>query len=217
MTSYPHVMSEVETLQAVCGGASLARYGDGEFKLCRGGAIKSQPANDALARRLRGILSDSGACLVGLPNLHSPTPKAAHWANYRGVAGLLSDRPYASAFVSRPDSAPWIDTDAYWAQMASLWEGQAVTLVRGSGKSLTSARLSSATSVTEILCPASDAWSVYDQLLEQIGTPARALLCCGPTATVMAVDLCAKGVHAVDLGHAGMFLHRFQDRQRVAC
>jgi hypothetical protein len=24
----------------------------------------------------------------------------------------------------------------------------------------------------------------------------------------MAVDLCAKGVHAIDLGHVGMFVHK---------
>lgn len=213
MSRYPHVLDEGATLQAVCAGASLARFGDGEFKLCRGGSIKSQDADPRLAERLREILEDSGSCLVGIPNLRSRTPKADHWRTYQYVAEWLTDRPYASAFISRPDSAPWIDTDAYWAQMATLWEGQAVTLVRGSGKSLTAARLSSAR-VTEVLCPPRNAWASYDALLEQIGTPRRALLCCGPTATVLAVDLCARGVHAVDLGHAGMFLRR---REAVAC
>ena len=41
---------------------------------------------------------------------------------------------------------------------------------------------------------------------DRIGTPDHSvLLCLGPTATVLAVDLCARGVHAVDLGHLGMF------------
>jgi hypothetical protein len=41
--------------------------------------------------------------------------------------------------------------------------------------------------------------------MREIGSPERVLLCLGPTATVMAVDLCARGIHAVDLGHLGLF------------
>jgi hypothetical protein len=46
--------------------------------------------------------------------------------------------------------------------------------------------------------------------MKRIGTPDRALLCCGATATVLAVDLSARGVHAIDLGHAGMFLRKWR-------
>jgi hypothetical protein len=122
---------------------------------------------------------------------------------------MLTERPYGSAFVTRPDSAPWIDTDEYWGLVSSLWVGQDVTLVRGSSKSFTAERLLSAGAgtVTEIIAPRQHAWTRADELLERIGRPTRALLCLGPTATVLAVDLCARGVHAVDLGHLGMF-HR---------
>ncbi len=122
-------------------------------------------------------------------------------------AGLLVDRPYVSSFITRPDSAPWINVPEYWALLESLWLDQDVTLVRGSGKSFTAERLvaAGAGTVTEILAPRQQAWAEYDSLLTRIGRPKRALLCLGPTATVMAVDLCARGVHAIDLGHAGMF------------
>jgi hypothetical protein len=208
--TYPRVLSEADTLTAVVGGRSLARYGDGEFKLCNDGSgIKSQVGHPELARRLRGILHDAGPCLVGIPNIHSKTPKAAFWAKYQAASRFLSPRmAYGSAFISRPDSAPWIDTEAYWQQLESLWVGQDVTLVRGSAKSLTAEDLMGAGTVTEIIAPRQHAWAEYESLLERIGTPARALLCLGPTATVMAVDLCARGVHAVDLGHVGMFLRK---------
>lgn len=206
--TYPTVASERDTLELVLSGWSLARYGDGELNLCRNLPIKIEKGTAELYARLRGILHDSGACLVGIPNLHSPTPKRSFWAPFHGSASLLSERPYVSAFVTRPDSAPWIDTPDYWQRLGALWVGQDVTLVRGSERSLTGPELVGAKSVREVLAPREHAWAVYDQILDRVGTPERVLLCLGPTATVMAVDLCAKGVHAVDIGHAGTFLRK---------
>ena len=208
MTYYPDVIGELETMRQVVAGASLARYGDGEFKMCEGSSIKSQVHHPALQRRLRAILVESGSCLVGIPNIRSNTPKADFWGPHMRFHPLLWYRPYYSAFVSRPDSAPWIDTPAYWDLVESLWKGQDVTLVGGSHKSLAPADLASASSVTHILCPKQHAYAEYDAIMARIGTPKRAILCLGPTATVMAVDLCAKGVHAIDLGHLGIFLRK---------
>lgn len=218
--NYPNVLDEYSTLAAVLAGRSIARYGDGEFKHAIDGCNKSQSHDDALSRRMRQILRDSGECLVGIPNIHgcaarnTNLDKVEFWLKQRRFASLLIEREYVSSFITRPDSAPWIDTDAYWAQVESLWVDQEVTLVRGSGKSLTADDLVGAASVTEIQPrPAANgkqqhAWQQYEELLERIGTPRRALICLGPTATVMAVDLCAMGVHAIDLGHIGMFLRK---------
>lgn len=205
---YPAVLSESATLDRVLAGASLARYGDGEFKLCAGASIKSQTHDETLAERLRAILHDSGPCLVGIPNIRSDTPKAEFWGKFMRYADLLAPRSYASAFVTRPDSAPWIDTLDYWTRLESLWRDQDVTLVRGSTKSLVAEDLTGAGAVTEIVAPRQDAWKSAGALLKRIGCPRRVLLCLGPTATVLAVDLCARGVQAVDLGHIGMFLRK---------
>lgn len=207
MKGYPRVLGESETLDLVLAGRSIARYGDGEFKVAAGRWIKSQDADAALAQRLSDILLESGECLVGIPNIHSDTPKSKFWDAHVGYDRLLCDRPYVSSFISRPDSAPWINTDEYWARLESLWRGRPVTLVRGSTKSLTGELLieHGAGRVTEIVSTRKNAWYEYNSLLKRIGTPERAILCLGPTATVMAVDLCAKGVHAIDLGHVGLF------------
>ncbi len=208
MTEYPHVLGEFDTMHRIVAGASIARYGDGELKMAHHPAsIKSQDHHPDLQRRLYEILQESGDCLVGIPNIRSETPKIGNWRKYRSSAPMLAEREYVSSFVTRPDSAPWIDVPEYWDLLASLWVGQDVTLVRGSGKSFTAERLmaAGAGNVTEIMAPRQQAWKEYDSLLERIGTPKRALLCLGPTATVMAVDLCAKGVHAIDMGHLGMF------------
>ncbi len=206
---YPAVLSERNTLELVVAGRSIARYGDGEFKICHGEGAKAQAKDPVLTERMKSILHESGDCLVGIPNIRSDTPKAEFWGQYMRFASYLKpDREYVSSFITRPDSAPWIDTDEDWSLVESLWVGKDVTLVRGSGKSLVAADLVGANSVTEIMAPRQHAWFDYDKIMAQIGTPERAILCLGPCATVMAVDLCAKGVHAIDFGHGGMFLRK---------
>lgn len=216
--TWPVVLSEDETLRQVLQGRSLARYGDGEFKLCYGGSIKSQAFDPILGKRLREILRRSGDCLVGIPNLDMPTKP--FWDQFRvqRYTQLFDmNRVYGSAFVSRPDSAPWIHNPTYWKNIESLWRGRNVTLVRGSGKSLTASLLTpSAASVNEILCARQHAWAERAELLERIGRPERVLLCCGPTATVLAVELAARGVHAVDLGHIGMWFKRLDQSADAA-
>jgi len=211
MRPYPEVTNEFKTLQLVVSGRSLARYGDGEFKMASHDAgIKSQESNPHLSARLREILHNSGDCLVGIPSIRSDTPKAEFWGKHMRYARLLADRPYVSSFITRPDSAPWINTKKYWALMESLWIGQDVTVVRGSGKSLAPPDLIGAREITDVLCRKQHAWQDYDEILERIGKPARALICLGPTATVLAVDLCKKGVHAIDLGHCAIFLRKYR-------
>lgn len=226
---YPDVLDELETLRLVAAGRSISRYGDGEFKMCMGAGIKSQDGHPKLQLRLREILKESGDCLVGIPNINtkaqwtnerhhlfSGSPKADFWRPKRCHAGLLGDRQYVSSFISRPDSAPWVDTAECWALWESLWIGQDVTLVRGSGKSFTAERLmlAGAGRVTEVIPQPGyngkqqHAFAQYNELLDRIGRPTRALLCLGPTATVLAVDLCARGVHAIDAGHMGMFYNK---------
>lgn len=207
MQSYPVVRDEVETLRRILAGASIARYGDGEFNLCFGRPAKAQAPNMVISSRLREILHESGSCMVGIPNIHSGTPKGPFWAKHLNAAQWLAPRPYASSFITRPDSAPWIDTPEYWADLESLWAGREVTIVRGGRHGLDVDDLN-ARRVHTIECPVRDAFADYDRILRRIGHPDRALLCLGPTATVLAVDLCARGVHAIDLGHVGLFLRK---------
>jgi len=210
MNSYPFVLGESETLDRILAGASIARFGDGEFKIAAHGAgIKSQGPDERLTERLKAILIDSGSCMVGIPNIHSETPKAEFWGKHTRFAALLDgSRRYVSSFITRPDSAPWINEQSYWDRLESLWLGQDVTLVTGSKKSLKADDLIGAGVVTEIQGPAQGAWADYESLLKRVGRPRRAIMCLGPTATVMAVDLCARGVHAIDLGHLALFLRK---------
>jgi len=68
--------------------------------------------------------------------------------------------------------------------------------------------------VREVWGSKRDAYSKIDDLEERILEGHRfdmpVLLCLGPTATVLAARLARKGVHAIDLGHVGMFMRRSQ-------
>lgn len=204
---YPRVLDEAATLSAALTNC-LARYGDGELSLALGGNCISQMQDPKLRRELREILENGNPdCLVGIPNLASKT-KAA-WAKYGDdrYVGLYGKGIFGSSFITRPDSAPWIDTPTYWRQLSSLWEGRDVVLVAGTERSLRPEQLVGVRDLRRVATPRRDAYSEIDRILEEIGTPSgTVLLCVGPTATVIASRLSKKGVHAVDLGHVGMFM-----------
>jgi hypothetical protein len=93
--------------------------------------------------------------------------------------------------------------------MRQLWNGQRVGLVAGSERSLTPEFLceTGAAEVTFFRCARRDAYSeivgVQRAIIES-GVK-RVILCAGPMATVLAWNLSKLGVHAIDLGHIGMF------------
>ena len=211
--SYPNVVSEWATLAHAHAGGSIARYGDGELKMALGRSACAQAADPRLAKILRTILADtSGDCLPCIPNIAVKTAKDPFWTQYRAgqyTRLYTAKGPYGSAFVSRPDSAPWIDTEDYWASVSELWNDREVVLVRGSGKSLKFGDLHGAAKVQEILCTPQNAFVYFDELVEMLkGEKRRVLLCLGPTATALAWELSKTGVHALDLGHVGMFMRR---------
>lgn len=201
------ILTEDETL-AACRTLSIARFGDGELRLAMGGAAISQRADAKLAVELRCLLSRYEGFVVGIPNFRE-TPNQATWAKYAGgdFRGLYGQDTYGSAFITRPDNAPWIDTPEYWQKVRELWRGRDVTLVSGNDKSLTPALLEDARSIRLIAGPDRDAYAGVDQLEEQIGDySGLVVLCLGAAATVLAARLARRGVHALDLGHMGMFM-----------
>jgi hypothetical protein len=211
---YPQVTGEEETL-ANCQLKSIARFGDGEWRCAVGGGCTSQRPDPRLARELQAILkAEHEGCMVGIPNpFHVDAPRRDSWIKYTEpkFASLLSPdgHTYWSSFITRPDNAPWIDTPAYWAMVRSLWVGHDVVLVVGDKKSITTEMIvTEAGSVREVIGPRQHAYSQIDSIEEHVGrTHARVLLCLGATATVLAYRLSKKGIHALDLGHIGMFMN----------
>jgi hypothetical protein len=206
------VLSEDETLARAASGINLARFGDGELRIAAGGDCISQRERfPKLVEELTAMLmAPREGCMVCIPNVDSPTPKAVSWAHYRDrkFVGLYGPQEFGSSFITRPDSAPWIDTPEYWDKVRDLWRGKDVVLVVGDKKSITTEMIGmAASSVREVLGPRQNAYREIDRIEDEIGTTSGAvLMCMGVTATVLAWRLAAKGVHAIDLGHIGMFM-----------
>lgn len=208
---YPRVLSEDDTVSAALAGKCIARYGDGELNLALGGTCIFQRPNPVLAHELRKILVRPRPNLVVcIPNIEAPTK--ASWKRYgdRQYANLYgAGMVYGSAFISRPDSAPWIDNDAYWDRLETIWRGKDVTLVIGTDVSLRPEQID-AKSLRVIQGPGADAFSQIDRIDAEIGNPAGpVLLCLGPTATVLAWRLSKRKIQGIDLGHVGLYMrHR---------
>jgi hypothetical protein len=221
---YPTVRSEEETIARVLAGASISRYGDGEFKIAAGNGCVSQIPDKRLTTELREILCKTNPkCIVGIPRLDPRSPKIENWRKYKDIyPRFLSPAvDYYSAFITRPDSAPWIYTKEFFGKIESLWREQRVILVSGSDRSLTTDFLyqRGVKQVRHVECARRDAYAQIDDLELQIRSECanwgikRVLLCCGPTATCLAWRL-SDALHAIDLGHIGMFWFNGEEKPK---
>lgn len=211
--AYPRVLTEDETIDAALAGKSLSRFGDGELRLAVGGtSISQRERSKALREELCDILkSPPTNCLVCIPRL-GPGLNDKQWNKYatRVYTNLYDEnRTYGSLHVTRPDSAPHIDRPDYWDKVRQLWAGKSVVLVRGCDRSLVPSHLRSAARTREVMGYRVDSYKIVNQIEAEIGqTDETVILCLGATATVLAARLARRGMHALDLGHAGMFARR---------
>jgi hypothetical protein len=210
MGAYPTVISELLTLEAAIAGVSLARYGDGELRVALGRGCVSQTPDPGIAAELRAILQHTDEGLLAcIPNTYGGTPKKESWERFStdGYTKMYGMKAYGSSFITRPDSAPWIDNPEYWERVTHLWRDRDVVLVVGDKKSLRVDGMLGAKSIREVHAPSKNAWAEVDRIEEEIGRPSGSvLMCLGCTATALAARLSKKGVHAVDTGHIGMFM-----------
>lgn len=219
MKEYPIVMDEDRTLAMADAGASIARFGDGELRLAAGHDCISQVATRELTRELREILAaPQERLLVCLPRFEQlPPHKREGWAPYRTAPfyRLLGPGPYGSAFITRPDSAPHIDRPDYWEAVRGLWQDHDVILVSGTDRSLTPLDMIESLRLMRVKAPARDAYAEIDRIEAEVvglmdgrtGVNApRVIICLGAAGTVLAARLAQSGVHALDLGHIGMFM-----------
>lgn len=233
---YPPVLDEWATVRAVLAGKSLARLGDGEFKHVYGsnGTRPSRPSvspksigpgrqgyDPALSLEMRMLLVDPHPnCIVGIPTMDPRGPKYPNWLRHRARFAIKLSPwvQYYSAFVTRPDSAPWIENREFCELFQECWAGKRVVIVekKEGGKVLPAVRYA-ASRVHHIRCHATNAYRKIAVLEAAIldARPELVMLSCGPTATVLANRLAGKGIQAIDIGSAGAFLLRHLGPVRV--
>lgn len=210
----PKVMSIDDSLYALSSNKkSLARFGDGEFKLINGENISFQKYDPKLAQRLADILrNQNDKVLVGITDTFGYCPVEYHKKIMIACRETLYkymnfSKQYANADVTR--RLHFVSEEQgndYYKKLMSLWENKNIITVEGEGSRLGIGNdlFDNALSVKRILGPIRDSYSRYDEILEEcLKQPKEALfiLALGPSATILAEDLANAGYRALDMGH----------------
>lgn len=222
------IMSPERTLRYIAKHqCSIARYGDGEFDLITSARdLNFQPRNAQLAQRLSDTLRiRDDRLLLCVPrcfntirgcNDHSGTfwiewgKKDRHHQkivdlirSHTGIAYRFGDSQITRPYID------WVDSkraERTFPMLKKLWEGRDVLIVEGEQTRLGVGNdlYAGAASIKRILAPATGAFEHYDAILQTILEHHRGeliLMALGPTATILAADLAARDIQALDIGN----------------
>lgn len=199
----------------------MARFGDGEFELmCGRERANFQTVDYRLAERLKEALrSRNDNLMIAIADNYARLDKYSD-EGAEAIRSYLSrkvrrqhmellelDRDYYDAYVSRPYIIYRDKKEAgkRFENIRKIWDGQDVLIVEGEytrfgvGNDL----LDNAAKVSRILVPAKNAFSRYDEIIEEVhrqGCNKLILVTLGPTATVLAYDLSKEGYWIIDIG-----------------
>ncbi|MBT2679816.1 SP_1767 family glycosyltransferase [Bacillus sp. ISL-35] len=217
----PTVRTTDETLtKLIEEKASISRFGDGEFALMNGKDLLFQPYIPLLARRLKEIIkNDQEKHLVGIPNVFlnldwCSDKASAYWNRYLNINRFKIYRMinfnnvYYDSLVTRL----YIDhkdkklAKKRFNKYKQLWNNRSIVIVEGDKSRLGIGNdlFNGATSIERIICPSTNAFEKYEDILNEVIKHDRLkliLIALGPTATVLAYDLAILGYHAIDIGH----------------
>jgi len=222
----PQIKSIEETLDKIVNDkCSISRFGDGEFSCMNCSRISFHDPSEDLADRLKEVISsDLPNLLIGLPDcfgsLDCYVPYTRKfWRKYMSkkrqmtYSYLNMNYVYYNAFFNRyylnfnKTDEYYQKCCTYFKRLKEIWKNRDVVLFEGQEARLGVGNdiLDGAKSISRIIfCPVKNAFNKYDQILsafDEINSDVLILAALGPTATVLAYDLCKKGYQAVDIGH----------------
>ena len=224
-----NILTSEETIEHILKrNCSVARFGEGEFELILHSDMDLgfQKRNPALAEKLKETLSNQNPQLqlcipYALNDIGGRTEHSRkfwfHWGNHLGphhrIVSLIREfHPEGYCFGDTQITRPYI---AYatrdhgvriFPMLKQLWEGRDILFVEGEKTRLGVGNdlFENAHSIKRVLCPATNAFDRYDEILQTVKSVWNGeliLLALGPTATVLAADLADNGMQALDLGH----------------
>lgn len=222
----PQIKSIEETLdKIITDRCSISRFGDGEFACMNRSRIAFHDPSEDLAERLKEVLSsDIPDLLIGLPDcfgsLDCYVPYTRKfWRKWMSKKRQMAysyldmNRIYYNAFFNRyylnfnKTDEYYQRCGTYFEKLKQIWKDRDVILLESQQARLgvTNDILDGAKSISRILfCPVKNSFNKYDEILsafDQVNTDALILAALGPTATVLAYDLCRKGYQTIDFGH----------------
>lgn len=201
---------------------SLSRFGDGEFMWMAGESLPSfQDYSPEFGRDLTSAFKNKNKnLLIGIPHGVFDSSKCniyarMHWriirANFlsRLVRFMDANRVYSDASITRP----YIDyrDRAYSANIFGLlkkiWNDRDIVIVEGEKTKLGMGNdlFDNARSIKRIICPAENAYGRIEDIKASIKANVKKdtliLGALGPTASILASQLCDEGYQFVDIGH----------------
>ena len=200
---------------------SISRFGDGELSIIFNGKVGFQDGNSKLAKRLKEILvSHNKNIMIGIPTqlsnkLDEFTDYAKFfWKEYNKrnllkIFRLLDDKKtyYSSQFtrfyIDMKDKSSCGKTAN---KIKQIFKDRDLLIVEGAQTRLGVGNdiFEGAKSIQRILCPPTNAFDKYDEILNtclEFSKDKLVVIALGPSATVLAYDLGLKGYQALDLGH----------------
>lgn len=223
------ILTPEETIaQILRTNCSVARFGEGEFELMLHSDMDLgfQKRNPALAEKLKKTMANQNSQLqlcipYALNDIGGRTEHSRkfwfNWGKHRDqhhrIVSLIRQlHPEGYRFGDTQITRPYIAyaTAEHGARifpmLQKLWEGRDILFVEGEKTRLGVGNdlFDNARSIKRILCPATNAFDRYDEILETVKgvwNGELILLALGPTATVLAANLADSGMQALDLGH----------------
>ena len=215
----PNILSKHESIEYILkNNCSLARFGDGEFKIMKGRVAIFQKKNKKLTQRLNEIFeSHNEKIAIGIPSTccHSSLTYAKVKDEFSRkfittffgehiewiMESLQKDKIYIDTRFTAPD-----ENIEYYNDISRLWKNRDITIICGDRvfKNIKNNIFDCANSVEYQYAPTENAFDKYDEILECAKTISKdrlIIIILGPTATVLAYDLAQLGYQALDLGH----------------
>lgn len=218
----PVIMDTDQTIEKLLSSnCSMSRFGDGEFTIAEGGSIGFQAFDIRLQEKMKYILSSSSEShITCIPHTLITTEglkeiPAKYWDNYflkkrgRIIRFLNSSKTYYDTQVTRLyiDLKDGSKAKARFSKIKEIWKGKKILIIEGEKSKLGVGNdlFEGVTDIKRIICPATNAFSKYQEILESIkkniDQSYLILIALGPTATVLAYDLYKMKYRALDIGH----------------
>ena len=219
----PRIMTFEQTVQWVIDNkGSVCRFGDGELHMAMCRPMLFQVPDIKMQSRLLEILANPvHNCLCCMTDIFGSLEGIRYDIQLFSRRMAVLARKYILPKAS-PNYKIWGNTEAtrpYWPSLDinrakivfDMWKrvfkDRDILLVEGKctrfgvGNDL----LDGAKSVRRVLCPPTDAFARYDEILSATKACAKKhdliLLALGGTATILAYDLAKSGYQAIDIGH----------------
>lgn len=226
----PNIESTADSLAALLDtNGSISRFGDGELGTLFGMGQAFQQYDEGLVSRLTEVLESAGkneprhyvAVPYAMKSVVGLTPSSKRfwliWTAqnrrklsvlYNGSAHYL-DSQISRFYINRANRE---DSLRYLDAWRSLWSGKRILVVEGSLTrfGVNNGLFDNCSAIFRVLCPAKNAWSSYELIIDTVLQHARSLnidlvlAALGPAATVLSFDLSKHGIRALDVGNLDM-------------